>query len=521
MRLATALVFAAACASNVRGLPAESSQSAGAAALAERTSHRLEGLLAEAAKAPKSEEARKAGDYYASLMDEQAIEQKGLTPLQPQLERIARIKDKQELAKALGETLRADVDALNARNLHTENLFGLWVAQDLDDPKTSAGFLLQGGLGMPDRDGYLDDAARSADLREQYKAYIATVMRLSGAGEPDAKAARIFNLEKRIAEAHATRAESEDAFKGNNHWKRFDFISNAPGLDWETFFAGAGLDGQLGLVVWQEDATIAVSALIGEVPLETWKDYLVFHAVSHVAELLPRAFVEARFAFYGKALAGTPKLPERWRRAVSATSDALGDAVGKLYVERYFPPEEKARAEEMVRNLTSASGKRIDSLTWMSPATKRKAKAKLAALKVGVGYPDKWRDASGLEITRGDALGNAQRASLFEYKRNLAKLGKPVDRGEWVTSAQATFAVNLPAMNALNLPAAMLQPPVFDSARATALDYGAAGAIVDRELGRGFDSQGALFDADGLLHNWWIQEDFANFQAAERPSPGR
>jgi putative endopeptidase len=509
MRFTVTLVLAAACASNVKNVGAE------------RTSRRIEDLVAEAARAPKSEEARKIGDYYASFMDEQAIEQKGLTPLQPRLEKIARIKDKKALAEALGETMRADVDALNARNLHTENLFGLWVAQDLDDPKTYVGFLLQGGLGMPDRDYYLDDARPVAHLREQYKVYIAAVLRLSGASEPDAKAARIFNLEKRIAEAHATLAESEDVRKGNNHWKRFDFISNAPGLDWETFFAAAGLDGQLGLVVWQEDAAIAVSALVGEVPLETWKDYLAYHAVSQAAPFLPEAFVEARFAFYGKALAGMPALPARTERAVSVSNDALGDAVGKLYVERYFPAEEKARAEEMVRNLVSATGKRIDSLPWMSPATKQKAKAKLAALKVGVGCPDKWRDYSALEVIRGDASGNAQRASLFEYKRNLAKLGKPVDRGDWVTNPQAALAVNLPAMNALNLPAAMLQPPSFDTAHAATLDYGEAGTIIGHELGHGFDSQGALFDSDGLLHSWWAQEDFAKFEAAERPSPGR
>jgi len=213
-------------------------------------------------------------------------------------------------------------------------------------------------------------------------------------------------------------------------------------------------------------------------------------------------------------LSGTPELRVRWKRAVSATDDALGEAVGKIYVEKYFPPAEKARAEEMVRNLLGAFSKRIDALPWMAPATKAKAKAKLAVLKVGVGYPDKWRDYSGLQVIRGDALGNAQRALLFAYKFTLAKLGKPVDRGEWVMNAHLVNAVNLPAMNALNFPAAILQPPFFDPARAAVMDYGATGAVIGHEISHSFDNQGALFDAEGRLHNWWSEEDFAHFQAA-------
>jgi len=484
------------------------------AVLGELTARRTADLIAEVSQDPKSEIARKVGDYYASFMDEATIEQKGLAPLQPALERIAQIKDKKELAKAFGETLRADVDVLNATNLYTDNLFGLWVAQDLDDPKNYAGFLLQGGLGMPDREYYLDGSRRMADLREAYKVYIAAILRLSGATGPEAKAARIFDLEKRIAQAHATRVESEDVLKGNNHWKRFDFISNAPGLDWEAFFAAAGLDGQQGFIVWQPDAATGISALVGEVPLEIWKEYLAYHAVAHLGQFLPKDLVDAGFAFYGKALSGTPELRVRWKRAVSATDDALGEAVGKIYVEKYFPPAEKARAEEMVRNLLGAFSKRIDALPWMAPATKAKAKAKLAVLKVGVGYPDKWRDYSGLQVIRGDALGNAQRALLFAYKFNLAKLGKPVDRGEWVMNAHLVNAVNLPAMNALNFPAAILQPPFFDPARAAVMDYGATGAVIGHEISHSFDNQGALFDAEGRLHNWWSEEDFAHFQAA-------
>ncbi|MGH8220013.1 MAG: M13 family metallopeptidase, partial [Steroidobacteraceae bacterium] len=244
------------------------------------------------------------------------------------------------------------------------------------------------------------------------------------------------------------------------------------------------------------------------------KEYLTFHALEHAAPYLPKAFVEESFAFYGRVLTGTPELAPRWKRAVDATNAALGDAVGKLYVARYFPPSEKARAEAMVQNLLAAYRVRIERLEWMSRQTKRKAEAKLATLKVSVGYPESWRDYSALGVVRGDALGNAMRAEELEYQRNLEKLGKPVDRGEWVMTPQTVNAVNLPVLNALNFPAAYLQPPNFDPHRPAAMDYGATGAVIGHEISHSFDDQGALFDASGKLANWWTKEDFAHFEAA-------
>ena len=302
--------------------------------------------------------------------------------------------------------------------------------------------------------------------------------------------------------------------KGNNHWARRDFDTHAPGLDWQAFFAAAGLANRHSFVVWQPSAVSGLSALAASEPLDTWKDYLRFHTLERASPFLPKAFVEEHFDFHGRVLSGTPQLRERWKRAIDATDSALGDAVGKLYVERYFPPAEKARAEEMVRNLVAAFGARIDRLEWMAPETRAKAKAKLATLRVGVGYPDKWRDYSGLVVERGDAYGNAERASLFEYRRNLAKLGRPVDRSEWAMMPQEVNAVNLPAMNALNFPAAILQPPYFDPHRDVVLDYGAIGAVIGHEISHSFDDQGALFDASGRLKNWWTPADFAHFQAA-------
>jgi len=497
-------------------IPPDRSTFGVSAALVELTARRTADLIAEAAKAAPAADvnAKKIGDYYASFMDEAAIEAKGLAPLAPVLSKIAAIATPADLARALGGSIRADVDVLNATKVETDNLFGLWVAQDLSNPKAYSAFLLQGGLGMPDREYYVDASPRMEDLRTKYQAYIAAVLKLANVADADKKAARIYELERKIAQVHATRVETEDVQKGNNHWKRADFDARAPGLDWKTFFAAASLDKQAELVVWQPRAVTGISALVKSQPLATWKEYLTFHAIDGVSTFLPKAFVEERFAFHGKALSGVPMLRERWKRAVDATDEALGDAVGRLYVARYFPPSEKKRAEEMVQNELAAFAKRIDKLEWMTPETKAKAKAKLKALRVGVGYPDQWCDYTDLEVVRGDALGNAQRASTFEYKRALKKLGQPVDRAEWVMRPQLVNAVNLPAMNAMNFPAAILQPPYFDPSRPAVMDYGAAGSVIGHEISHSFDDQGALFDADGRLANWWTPEDLAHFKAS-------
>ena len=496
-------------------IPPDRSSWGTGAVLVELTARRTSDLIRDAAAhAAPGTDARKIGDYYAAFMDEARIESLGAKPLEPELARIDAIRDRKQLAQALGATLRADVDVLNSTNLHTENLFGLWVAQDLDDPSRYLPFLLQGGLVMPDRDYYLDPSAPMEAIRAKYRAHIARALELAHLEDAPARAARIFALERRMAQAHWTRAESEQVLKGDNHWTRRDFDTRAPGLDWQTFLAAAGLAGQESFVVWQPSAVTGLSALTASEPLDTWKDYLRFHALERASPYLPKAFVEEHFDFHGRVLAGIPQLRERWKRAIDATDAALGDAVGKLYVARYFPPADKARAQEMVRNLIAAFGARIDRLEWMAPETRAKAKAKLAALRVGVGYPDKWRDYSALVVERGAAYGNAERASLFEYRRNLAKLDKPVDRSEWAMVPQEVNAVNLPAMNALNFPAAILQPPFFDPHRDVVLDYGAIGAVIGHEISHSFDDQGALFDASGRLKNWWTKADLAHFQQA-------
>ncbi|MDQ2860722.1 MAG: M13 family metallopeptidase [Pseudomonadota bacterium] len=497
-------------------IPADRARWGVGAIMADLTDRRTADLIREtaASRPPAASQARKIADYYDAYMDEGAIEAAGGAPLAPALARIAGIADKTALAAALGGELRADVDILNATNLHTDRLLGLWVAQDLDDPSRYAPFLVQGGLGMPDRDYYLDPSSRMQVIRTSYQAHIAKVLTLAGVPDAPARAAAIFDLERRIAATHVSRADTEDVRKGDNHWAAADFPVRAPGLDWKAYFAAAGLGKQNRFVVWQPSAVTGIAALVGQAPLSTWRDYMIFHAIDRAAPVLPKAFVDENFDFYARVLSGTPALSPRWRRAVDATNAALGEAVGRLYVERYFPPAAKAKIEDLATNLIAAFGRRIDALTWMAPETKVQAKAKLAALKVGVGYPDKWRDYSGLDVIRYDALGNLERAGLFEYHRNLAKLGAPVDRSEWVMTPQTVNAVNLPAMNALNFPAAILQSPDFDPAAPAAMNYGAIGATIGHEISHSFDDQGALFDATGRLRDWWTAADFAHFQAS-------
>jgi putative endopeptidase len=495
-------------------IPADRSSWGTDAVLAEEAARRTAELLDKALAEPAGSDARKAADYYASYMDEAAIEAKGLTPLRPVLARLSTVKSRQELARLLGEELRADVDPLNNTNFHTDRLFGLFVSADMNGGGRSMPYLLQGGLGLPERTYYLDASARMADIRAKYQAHIASVLRLAHIPDGEAKALRILALETKMAQVHVSREDSEDALKGNNPWKRTDFASRAPGLDWVAYFKAAGLDQAPVVVVWHPSATIALSALVSSEPLSTWKDYLTFHAIDRRAPLLPEAFVEESFAFYGRTLTGTPQLSERWKRAVAATNGALGDAVGQLYVKRYFPAEAKAQVQAMVKNIIAAFGTRIDRLEWMAPRTKLKAKEKLATLYVGVGYPERWIDYASLRVVPKEALGNAERAGLFEYRRRLAQLARPLDLTEWWMTPQTVNAVNLPLQNALNFPAAILQPPYFDPKAAPSVNYGAIGATIGHEISHSFDDQGSQFDAHGRLADWWTPDDLAHFKAS-------
>ena len=497
-------------------IPADKSSFGPGAVLTDKTSAEVRDLIQNAAKGSPAHgsNAQKVGDYYASYMDEAGIEAKGLTPVKPDLDAIAAVTDTASLSAYLGTTLRADVDALNATNFYTDHIFGVWITQGFEDPDHNVPYLLQGGLGLPDRDYYLDPSPRMSDLRAKYQAHIANVLKLAGIADADAKAAAIMALETRMAQAHTSRVDSEDVHKANNPWARADFTAKAPGLDWNAYFKAAGLADQQNFVVWQPGAVTGLSALVASEPVDTWKAYLTFHAIDHYAGVLPKAFVDERFAFYGTALGGTPKNTDRWKRAISSTNGALGEVVGQLYTETYFPPEAKAKINAIVDNLLVAYNARISNLTWMAPATKQEALAKLKTLKVGVGYPDKWIDYSHLDIVRGDAYGNIRRAELFNYQRNLAKLHGPVDRGEWAMVPQIVNAVNLPLANALNFPAGILQPPYFDPQADNAYNYGSIGATIGHEISHSFDDEGSQFDSRGRLRNWWTPDDAAHFKAA-------
>ena len=477
---------------------------------------RTRALAEEAARsnAAAGSSERKVGDFYAAFMDEVAVEAKGLAPLQPALDQIAGVKDKKALARFLGDQLRTDVDPLNNPNFQTDRLFGLWVSPDFNAPDHNVAYLFQGGLGLPDREYYLHPSARMADLRAKYRTHIARVFELAGISGGEAKAARILSLETKMARVHATLAESLEVRRANNPWKREEFPGRAPGLDWNVFFEAAGLNAQPVIIAWHPKAIPGLASLVGKEPLSTWKEWLTFHLIDRRSNVLPKAFVEESFAFHEKTLTGAPELAKRWKRATAATNDALGDAVGQLFVKRYFPPQAKAQVQDMVKNIVAAFGERIDKLEWMAPQTKARAKEKLAALYVGIGYPEKWIDYSGLEVARGDLMGNIERSSRFEYRRQLAKLTQPVDDQEWWMTPQTVNAVNLPLQNGLNFPAAILVPPFFDPAASPAVNYGAIGATIGHEVSHSFDNQGALFDANGKLDNWWTQADFAHFEAS-------
>jgi predicted metalloendopeptidase len=483
--------------------------------MADDTRKRTVMLIQEAANAGSNAtgEARKIGDYYSSFMDEATIESKGISPLKTRLEPIAAIADRRALARVIGSNLRSDVDPLNNTNFQTENLFGVWITQGLEDPVHSVPYLLQGGIGMPDRDYYISNDPHMAELRTKYQIHIAKLLELAGIADAEKRAGRVFQLETKIAAAHASRVDSEEVHNTAT-WKRDEVEAKAPGADWATLLEAAGLNEAPVFIIWQPKAITGLSKLVASEPIDAWKDWLTFHAIEQSAGFLPKAFVDEKFNFFGRILNGTPEQRARWERAADLTNNALGDAVGKLYVQRFFPAETKAKVDAMISDLTKAFGARIDALSWMSPETKAKAKQKLSTLIVGVGYPDRWLDYSALEIVQGDALGNEQRFELFDYRRNLAKLHQPVDRHEWWMTPQTVNAVNLPLQNALNFPAAILQPPFFDPASDAAHNYGSIGAIIGHEISHSFDDQGSQFDAEGRLSNWWTKDDFDHFKRA-------
>ena len=459
--------------------------------------------------------ARKIADYYAAWLDSAGIDARGAAPLQPHLARINAISDRRALSAALGASLRADVDPLNATSFGTENLFGVFVAQGLQDPNRNFAYLLQGGLGLPDRDYYLSDAPNMVRIREGYRTYIRDMLTLMGVADAEARAVRILALETKLANAHVDAVAAQDPHRVET-WGRAEFATRAPGIDWDAFFQAARLGSQERIIAWHAGPVRGMSALVASEPLEVWKDWLAFHTASRMTAVLPRAYDDLRFSFYGRVLSGAQQQRPRDRRAIQATSGALIDAVGQIYVERHFPAAAKADVDAMVRNIVQAFDRRLQRLTWMAPATLAEARRKVETVRVGIGYPDRWRDYSSLEIRPDDAFGNLWRAQEAEYRHQLGKLAQPVDRNEWWLGAHTVNAVFLPLQNAMNFPAGILEPPFYDRNADPAYNYGAIGSVIGHEISHSFDNLGAEFDYEGRLRNWWTSADSAHFREASQ-----
>jgi putative endopeptidase len=435
-------------------------------------------------------------------MDEAAIETKGTAPIKAWLDQIAKIKDARGVVQQF---------AVSARRM-SSTPFRTIVSQDAKDPEKYIPHLAQGGLGLPDRDMYDADKPQFAKLREGYQKYLAAMFTLVGAKDADRRAAAVYALEEKIAKTHWTRVQSRDADARYNKMTIAELQKTASGVDWKPWLKTVGFDGQPAVIVNQPSAITASSQLVKSEPVAVWKDYLTIRALTDSAPYLPRKFVDAHFEMYGKTLTGTPQIKDRWKRGVEQVTRGMGEAVGSLYVAKYFTPETKAAADQLVKNLLIAMGQRLDGLTWMGAETKAKAKAKLATYNPKIGYPKKWRDYSALKIVAGDAVGNATRVAEFEYNRELGKLGKPLDRDEWRMTPMTVNAYYNPELNEIVFPAAILQPPFFDPKADDAVNYGGIGAVIGHEISHGFDDQGSKYDAAGTLKNWWTEDDAKKFK---------
>ncbi|MGE5055381.1 MAG: M13 family metallopeptidase [Acidobacteriota bacterium] len=465
---------------------------------------RLRGILEAASKADPGRNAvtQKIGDYYASCTDEQAIEAKGAEPLKPMLDRISKLGSKQELADVASSMPTANV------------LFRLESIQDFRDASQVVANADQGGLGLPDRDYYTKEDAKSQELRKQYVEHVQKMFQLLGdAPEVAAKEAQtVMRIETALAKGSQTRVERRDPKNLDHKMASGELEKITPDFGWPMYFSKVGLLRLESLNVTSPTFFKTLNEELNNESLDDWKAYLRWHLVHANAPQLSSAFLNENFAFYGKTLRGEEQLKPRWKRCTEDIDDYLGEALGQAYVEKYFSPQAKQEAVKIVKQIQAAMEQDIKSLPWMSATTKEQALAKLHGMADKIGYPDKWRDYSKLEIVRGDNLGNFQRAKQFEFNRQLAKIGKPVDRGEWDMSPPTVNAYYNPQMNDINFPAGVLQPPAFDLNSDAAPNYGDTGGTVGHELTHGFDDEGRQFDAQGNLRDWWTPEDGKEFE---------
>ena len=449
---------------------------------------------AAAANAAAGTPEQKIGDYYSSFMDQDAIEAKGLAPAADDLQRIA------------SAATRKDVAALFGMPGFT-SLFDVDLPPDLKNPDQYSVVVSQSHLGLPDRDYYLKDDPKLKELRAKYVAYIEQMLTLGGMSDAGAKAREIMAFETAVAKAQWPIEKRRDVEATYNPRTKKQLVSYAPGFPWQAFFDSSEIGGRQDLVLSELTAIKELAEIFNHTPLPTLKAYLAFHYLSDHASYLPKRFDEARFAFYGSTLRGQPQQRDRWKRAVDEIDEALGEQVGQVYVAKYFPPESKAKMQELVANLRAALSERIDALDWMTPETKSRAHEKLATFTPKIGYPDEWKDYSALEVRRDDLIGNVRRATEWRWRYQVARLDKPVDRAEWQMTPQQVNAYYNPLNNEIVFPAAILQPPFFDPNADAAVNYGAIGAVIGHEIGHGFDDQGRKFGPDGGLKDWWTQKD--------------
>jgi putative endopeptidase len=444
----------------------------------------------------------KIGDFYKSYLDTAAIDAAGLKPLQPYLAQIDAVKNKKDLVLLMGQWVSFIDVPLN-----------LGVGPDSKDPTIYSASTSQGGLGIGNRDYYLKNDARFAKARAAYVEYVRALLAIDGSKNAKIQAAAVMGLETRLAKVQWTPEQNRDPVKTYNPMTIKQLVAKAPGIDWQGYLGAGELADPPFVSISQPSYTWALTRLIQSEPLDVWKAYLRVRLMDALALELPADVRTARFQFRGVALNGTTTDRPRWERAVDTLNDSMGEAIGQVYVSEYFPPAYKARMVQLVDNLMKAYSTSIDGLTWMSPATKVEAHAKLAKYGIKIGYPDVWRDYSALDVKAGDPVGNAVRAAQFEYHRQAVRNGKPVDRTEWGMTPQTVNAYYDPTKNEIVFPAAILQPPFFDMKADDAANYGAIGAVIGHEISHGFDDQGSQFDGDGKLRNWWTPEDRKAFEA--------
>ncbi len=461
-------------------------------------------IIEESAKGKFTEGSneQKIGDYYQSFIDMKVRDAKGITPIAAELKAIENIKNYNDLAAYFGQA--------NKRGTRTPLSIG--IIEDFKDPTKYMLYTWQSGIGLPEREYYFQKDAKSGEIRSKYQKHIATMLTLAGITDAEKKSASIMALETKIAGSHMKKEQTRVLTGLYNKYAVKDLATLTPGFDWNAMLTNANIKGQDSIVVTQVDFTKAFGNIVKSTPIDTWKAYLQWSLVDDAATSLTTKLDEEDFKFYGTVLNGQPEQKPLWKRAVQSVNANLGEIVGEVYVKKHFSPEAKKRMETMVDNLLKAYEESIKNLDWMTEETKKEALKKLSLFTPKIGYPDKWRDYSKLKIVKGDLYGNQLRSTEFEYNRQLAKLGKPVDRNEWGMTPQTVNAYYNPTLNEIVFPAAILQPPFFDMNADDAVNYGGIGAVIGHEIGHGFDDQGSTFDGEGVMRNWWKPADLEAFQ---------